>query len=446
MKPHFSKLKRRNHKMFTLEEDLDLKETNQFRTSNKSSFSDILYEHLQNKNKTDTLYDSFISPMQESPDLTCNNVIHSIGKGVSSIPTYKNHFSKTRFSMNCFRGNSAGKDYYKEAFGDYDRSLYLKDLQIRSSSHRKSRVKTGKLSALWPSKQAKVRDISISGGPCAFSKSPIRSPMLSRNYRKSKQAADNRAASIEPGLGHIGETSNFFSTIDLNESRFTPTNFEVITKIIHRNRHSAHLKPEVAKPKTSEGVKILPSNLNSYRDSNEKLRKESSGTFFCSDNSMNIRGRSISPTFTSDIGHSIPTPYLDNIDLHTNSINPPATTIEACNQVSLQATSRNAYYSTQSIDMKGDDAIYSLDKVMITIKPKTHNGRYSHIKQGERISSNTYKPCKVSLDDSRLLQNIKEERPKSGKMYGKVVKGRSFVFRSDGNKYPVLKIESRSIM
>lgn len=458
--PHFHKLKRRSHKMFFIEEDVDLKDTTKLRNSNKSSFSEIPYENLHDKMHTTQknglqtqLSDTLQSALQDTSDRNFTNVIHSIGQNVSSIPSYKNNFYKTRLSINHFRNNSTGKDFYREISRDYDRSpdncMQIRAVQKKSTSYKKNRIKTGKLSAFWPSKKAKVKDMSVSGGPCAFSKSPMRSPTLSKTFRRSSLGGESRALSIEPGLVPSRNTSNFFSAIDLIESRLTPSNFEVITNFKHKNSHSHYEKPEATKPKPFEAVKVFTSNLNSYRNSTEKFIKESSNGFFCLDSSINVRGRSISPPVTADImipqpiSIFSPTPHIDHLAFDVSIPTPaPISTIEACNQ----ASSRNAYYYTNPVDMgKGNDIIYSLDKVMITIKPKSKNKRCSTAKQ-EVSSPTTYKPTKVSLDDTRLLQNMKEERPKSGKMYGKIFKGRSFIFTSDGNKYPALKIVSKSII
>jgi hypothetical protein len=450
--PHFNKLKRRSHKIFSLEEELELKEM-RFRSSNKSSFSEIpyenLYEKLQRSGVEAQLSDTITSGIQDG-DKTSSNVIHSIGQPMGPMPTFKNNFTKGRNTANYSRKSSGGREY-KETFYEYERSpdrSNIKTLKSKATPNMKNKIKTGKLSALWPNKKAKGKEISIHGGPCAFSKSPVRSPIRSRTNRNYKLGGEKRALSIEPGIPPSSDT-NFFSTLDLNEARITPPNVQITTKSHYKSLSPAP-DPE-PKSKPVDTVRIFTNNFTSLRHSTEKLTREVGG-FFCLDKSINIRGRSISPSVTSrDIVIPIPapvltpTPHLDNLDLDSTHINPPVTTVEACNQVSLQCSSRNQHISMNSIDIHKDDGMYSLDKVMISVKPKSQNRRYSINKQNVNSPLISYKPSKISMDNTRLLQNLKEERPKSGKMYGKIVKGRSFVFTSEDKKYPMLKIVSKSI-
>lgn len=441
--PHFNKLKRRSHKIFNLEEELELKEM-KLRRSNKSSLSDIpyenLYERLHRSGVETQLSDTITS------DKTGSNVIHSIGQTTGPMPTFKNNFSKGRNTPNYSRKGSGGREY-NEYERSPDRSI-IKTLQSRASPNMKNRIKTGKLSALWPNKKARNKEISIHGGPCAFSRSPIRSPTRSKTNRNSKLGGESRALSIEPGIPPSSDT-HFFSTLDLNEARITPPNVEITTKP-HQTSLSPPPDPE-PKSKPLDTVRIFTNNFTALRNSTDKFPREVGG-FFCSDRSINIRGRSISPSVTCrDIVIPIPapvftpTPHLDNLDLDSTNIHPPVTSVEACNQVSLQCSSRIQHSSMNSIDLPKDDVMYSLDKVMITVKPRSQTRRYSINKHTVQSPLVSYKPSKISMDDTRLLQNFKEERPKSGKMYGKIVKGRSFVFTSEDKKYPMLKIVSKSI-
>ena len=450
--PHFNKLKRRSHKIFNLEEELELKEM-KLRSSNKSSFSDIPYENLHERLHRSgveaQLSDTITSAIQDA-DKTSSNVIHSIGQPMGPMPTFKNNFSKGRNNANYSRKSSGGREH-KETFNEYERSpdkSIIKTLQSKASPNMKNRIKSGKLSALWPNKKARVKEITIYGGPCAFSKSPMRSPTRSRINKKSKQGGEKRALSIEPGIPPSSDT-NFFSTLDLNESRITPPSVEITAKP-HPKSLTPPPDPE-SKSKPNDIVRIFTKNFTAIRNSTEKLTREVGG-FFGSDRSINIRGRSISPSVTcKDIVIPIPapvltpTPHLDNLDLDSTKNHPPVTTVEACNQVSLQCSSRNQHNSMISIDIPKDDVMYSLDKVSITVKPKSQTRRYSINKPAVQSPLISYKPSKISMADTRLLLNFKEERPKSGKMYGKIVKGRSFVYTSEDKKYHMLKIVSKSI-